>query len=148
MSPARADRCLAWLLRAVGGLLLCALPAVPLPHAAMAAVHSDALGMGTLPDIPIIGYLARTASLLYATHGAVMAFASLDVPRYRPLIVLLGALNGLFGAACFAVDVWAGMPVWWTALEGPVIVAAAVVTVTLARRGGSAGRAADTARAG
>lgn len=138
MTPARADRLLAWLLRAVGGLLVCALPAVPLSHRMMAAVHRDALGMGELPDAPVVGYLARTASLLYAVHGAVMLFLSFDVPRYRPLIVLVGWLNGLFGAACLAVDVAAGMPGWWTALEGPTILTAAVLTVALARRGGAA----------
>lgn len=137
MSPARADRLLAWLLRAVGGLLVCALPAVPLPDAAMAAIHRDLLGMGDLPAAPVVGYLARTASLLYAGHGAVMVFVSFDVPRYRPLIVLLGWLNGLFGAACLAVDLAAGMPGWWTAAEGPGIVAVAAATVGLARRGGT-----------
>lgn len=138
MSSAAADRWLAWLLRAVGGLLVLALPFVPLPHTTMAAIHHDILGMGDLPASAIVGYLARTASLLYAVHGAVMLFVSFDVPRYRPLIVWIGYLNGLFGAACLAVDKVVGMPMWWTLLEGPVIVIVAIVTVALAKRGGSA----------
>src|SRR5579883_1063343 len=131
MSPARADRRLAWLLRAVGGLLLCALPAVPLPDAWMAAVHRDVLGLGELPRAPIVGYLARTASVLYALHGAIMLFVSFDIPRYRPLIVMIGVLNGSFGAACVVIDAAAGMPVWWTVAEGPVILVVAVAIVAL-----------------
>jgi hypothetical protein len=135
MTPARADRLLALLLRGVGGLLLLALPAVPLPHAWMDAGHRHVLALGPLPDAVIVGYLARTASLLYAVHGAVMLFASFDVPRYRPLIVLVGVLNGAFGAAAGAVDVCVGMPGWWTLWEGPGIVLVAVATVWLACRG-------------
>jgi hypothetical protein len=148
MSPARADRCLAWLLRADGGLLVLALPAVPLPHAWMAAIHRDLLGMGELPAAPVVGYLARTASLLYALHGVILIALSLDVSRYRPLIVLVGVLNGLIGAACVAVDLAVGMPLWWTVLEGPVVVLVAVLTVALARRGAAAPAAGDRQRPG
>jgi hypothetical protein len=104
----------------------------------MAAVHHDALGMGEMPAAPIVSYLARTASLLYVIHGAVMIFVSFDIPRYRPLIVLIGFMNGLCGAAWVAIDLAAGVPAWWTVVEGPVILAVATVTVALAWRGGTA----------
>lgn len=139
MTPARADRLLARLLRLIGGFLLLALPAVVLPHPWMDAVHRGVLGLGELPDVPIVHYLARGASLLYAAHGAVMLFVSFDVPRYRPLIILLGCLNGAFGVTACGVDLACGMPGWWAAWEGPGIVLAAVATVWLARRGAGAG---------
>lgn len=135
MTPPTADRALALLLRLIGAALLLALLAVVLPFPAMDAIHRDALGLGPLPDGVIVQYLSRTVSLLYAVHGAVMVYVSFDVPRYRPLIVVLGVLNGLFGASAFAVDLTFGMPLWWAAWEGPVIVAAAVATVALAARG-------------
>jgi hypothetical protein len=130
-----ADVRLAWLLRLIGAALLLALPATVLPYRAMDAVHRHALDLGELPDAVIVHYLARTASLLYAVHGAVMVFVSFDVPRYRPLVVFLGWLNGLFGVCACAVDLAFGMPLWWTAWEGPLIVAAAILTVRLAKLG-------------
>jgi hypothetical protein len=135
LKASTADVRLAWLLRLVGAALILALPASVLPFSTMNAVHRDALGLGELPDAVIVQYLARTASLLYAVHGAVLVFASFDVPRYRPLIVFLGYSNGLFGGAACAVDLIFGMPLWWAAWEGPLIVAAAFLTVRLAKRG-------------
>lgn len=131
---ASPDVRLAWLLRLIGAALLLALPATVLPYSAMNAVHRDGLGLGELPDAVIVHYLARTASLLYAMHGAVLVFVSFDVARYRPLIVFLGYLNGLFGASACVVDQTFGMPLWWAAWEGPLIVAVAVLTVRLAKR--------------
>lgn len=130
----RSDRQLALLLRVIGVTLLAALPAVLLPYPVMNAVHRDGLHLGPLPDVVIVHYLARTASILFAMHGAVMLFVSFDVPRYRPLIVLLGCLNGGYGLSAYAVDLTFGMPLWWAAWEGPAIVVAAVATVWLARR--------------
>lgn len=137
MTPPKTDRQLAWLLRLIGAALLLALPAVVLPHSTMDAIHRDALRLGSLPDAVIVQYLSRTASLLYAMHGAVLVHVSFDVPRYRPLIVVLGILNGLFGACACGVDLVFGMPLWWAAWEGPLIVAAAAITVWLAKRGSS-----------
>jgi hypothetical protein len=85
---------------------------------------------------------------LYALHGVMLVGLSLDVPRYRPLVVLAGVSNGLFGAACVAVDLAVGMPLWWVVLEGPVIVGVAVLTVVLARRGAAAAAAGDRQRPG
>lgn len=135
MTAARADRLLAWLLRGVGGLLVCAVFAVPIPDRTMGRIHQDTLGMGTFPEAPIVGYLTRTASLLYAMHGAIMIYVSCNIPRYRPIIYLLAILNGIFGLSCIAVDLAVGMPNWWMWLEGPVISIVAILTIVLARRG-------------
>jgi hypothetical protein len=130
-----SDTRLRWLLRAVGVALILSLPAVVLPYRAMNRIHADVLQLGTLPDVVIVHYLARTASLLYAVHGAILLFVSFDVNRYRPLIRFLAVLNGCFGLAACGVDICYGMPLWWAAWEGPLIVLVAVVVWLLASWG-------------
>ena len=99
-------------------LLLFGLPAafaiVPflIPTRWMAAVH-EWLGMGVLPDKPIVDYLARYASAFSAFYGFLLLLLMRDVRRYAPVItfqaVAIIALSGL--GAIFA---WrAGMPAWW-----------------------------------
>jgi hypothetical protein len=44
----------------------------------MAATHAW-LGMGDFPRAPLVDYLARSASLMYAQHGAVFLFLSVTV---------------------------------------------------------------------
>jgi hypothetical protein len=104
---------LALFLRATAILLLLAVVAVFLPHAWMDAIHGW-LGLGTLPGEPIVSYLARSVSALYAVAGATYWFVAGDVRRYLPFLrfavwMTLG-LAGLLTAA----DVLAGMPAWWT----------------------------------
>jgi hypothetical protein len=71
-----------------------------------------------MPEGPLVGYLARSASALYALHGALVLFRSFDVLRYWSLITFLAALAVLHGAVMLWVDLAEGMPVWWTAIEG------------------------------
>ena len=84
-----ADRLLLWLLRVNAGVLLLAFPCALLPFAWMDAVHREALGLGSLPDVPITPYLARSLSLLYALHGAIVLGVTHDWPRYRPVVPFL-----------------------------------------------------------
>ena len=58
---ASRNRLLRWLLVACGVMTLLALPAVFLPQAAMDAIHRS-LGLGPLPEGPIVLYLARSLS--------------------------------------------------------------------------------------
>jgi hypothetical protein len=127
------ERALALLLRFSGVLLLTALGAVVMPHAWMAAIHRG-LGMGDLPDVPIIGYLTRSASALYAAHGALVFYVSLDVRRYLRLVQVLAAISLVFGAVLLVVDVAVGMPLGWTIGEGPFVMALGAVLLVLARR--------------
>ena len=91
--------------------------AVFLPVALMATLHQW-LGLGDFPDAPITIYLARSTSLLYAMHGAVMFFVAWDFERCEPLVPLLGWLHVVLGIAMIGVDLNAGMPLYWTAGEG------------------------------
>jgi hypothetical protein len=128
-----AERNLVLFLRACAALLLLALVPVVMPFAWMDAVHR-AMGLGELPDVPIVGYLTRSASALYAMHGGLVLFLSFDVRRYRPVIVLLAALCLPFGVAMVVLDAAVGMPAFWTACEGPVIVTLGCVLLYLASK--------------
>ena len=98
----------------------------------MSAAHS-ALGLGPLPDGPIVVYLARSASLLYAMHGAILLALATDVPRYRTLIAIVGLLTLAFGTGVTVIDACAGLPWYWTTLEGPPTALMGAATYTLTR---------------
>jgi hypothetical protein len=121
------------ILRTGGVLLSSAAVAVCLPRETMVATNAW-LGLDPLAETPLTFYLARSASALYAVHGAILLLASTDPVRYRTLVLLLGALNIAFGAALLGIDRTAGMPDWWTAAEGPGVFVIGVVLVVLATR--------------
>ena len=112
------ERLFRLLLRIVGCAALLAIPFVFLPYAGMNAIH-DGLGMGRLPDAPVVGYLARSASAFYAILGGLLWVLSCDLRRHRLVLVYLGIAILLFGLTIFAVDFLEGMPRWWALGEGP-----------------------------
>jgi hypothetical protein len=128
-----AERRLAWLLRVAAGLLLLAGPFAFLPHAWMSGVHQW-LGLGGLPELPIIGYLTRSVSALYAFYGLITLWISADVRRYGPLIDLLGLGNILFGGFMLILDRVVTMPRFWILIEGPFIIAFGCALLLLRRR--------------
>lgn len=128
-----AERGLALLLRVVGALDLCALGAVVMSDDGMALMHAR-LGLGDLPDAPIISYLTRSASALYALHGAMFLLAAGDVRRYAPLISLMAYGAVVLGAALAGIDMAAGMPLYWTAIEGPSYLLIGLAMLALQRR--------------
>jgi hypothetical protein len=121
---------LAVVLRVLGCVDLLALVAVVMPREWMAQGHAWA-GLGELPPAPIVGYLARSASFLYALHGAAVVFISFDVARYRPLITFLAAAALVHGAVMLGIDLAEGMPLWWTAVEGPGFAATGVAVLSV-----------------
>jgi hypothetical protein len=129
----RQQRFLALVLRGFGCLDCLALLAVLLPGSVLRAA-SVRLGLAPLPDDPLVGYLVRTASLMYALHGATVLFVSFDVPRYWGLIRFLALLALLHGVLIVGIDVAEGMPRWWQAVEGLCFsLTGAVVLVLQAR---------------
>ena len=61
--------------------MLTALGAVVMPFELMNVIHQQ-MGLGELPHVPIVGYLTRSISALYALHGALLVFmASLMLGR-------------------------------------------------------------------
>jgi len=127
-----ATTILTWLLRLAGVMLSLALVAVFLPRGMVVSTNAW-LALAPLPNLPLTFYLARSTSLLYAAHGAILLLASTDLVRYRPLIALLGASNLVIGSALLGIDVTSGMPWWWTLAEGPSVIASGVAILVLIR---------------
>jgi hypothetical protein len=127
------DRILVWLLRVSGAMTLTALGAVFMPYEWMNLIHQR-LGMGDLPNMPIVGYLTRSVSALYALHGALLIFVPLDGHRYLPIVRFLGWAGVVMGVLLFGLDRAVGMPVPWANREGPFVVAISVVILALAWR--------------
>jgi hypothetical protein len=133
-SASRSGRHLALLLRGIGCLDLLALIAVVMPQHWMDVGHKW-LGLGPIPQEPIVGYLARSASALYALHGAMVLFMSFDVKRYEPLIRFMAVAALIHGAAILGIDVWEGLPALWRYGEGPAFAAAGLAVLWLLRKG-------------
>lgn len=127
------ERTLALLLRAIGCLDLLALLAVMMPYSWMDAAHAWA-GLGTLSLDPIVGYLARTSSALYALHGAMVVFISFDVPRYERLIRFMALAALVHGAVIFGIDMAEHLPPLWRYGEGPAFAATGIAVLVLQHR--------------
>ncbi len=128
-----AERLLTLMMRAAGCVLLCAALFVFMPSEWMALTHR-ALGMGSFPDAPLTQYLTRSISALYAVHGAFVLLAASDVQRYSAFVRLIGATDMAFGATMLGIDVYAGMPHWWTWGEGPSLILIGALVLFLSRR--------------
>lgn len=128
-----AEKTLVVLLRLAGVLLLTAVVPAIMPFAWMKDIHR-LLGMGELPEGPIIGYLTRSLSAMYAMHGALILFVSLDVRRFLPVVKFLAVLGIVFGAGMLVLDVMVGMPPYWVLCEGPFIVVLGGVLLWLSGR--------------
>jgi hypothetical protein len=129
-----AERLLFRLLQVNAGILLLALPCALLPFAWMDTVHRDMLGLGSLPDVPITKYMARSLSLVYGMHGLVLLGVVRNWERYRVVVPFLAKLHIALGVGLLAVDLDAGLPWWWTMSEGPGLIGYALLVLTVNRR--------------
>jgi len=136
-----SERLLRILLRAVGAV--CALAVVPvfMPREWIAWWH-EVLGFGPLPQGPVFEYLARSTSMFYAVLGAVLWALSLDVRQRARAITGVGVAMILCGMVLLSIDIRAAMPWWWTAGEGPFVVALGVAYLVLSVRASGERRAA------
>jgi hypothetical protein len=116
----RCEKALVVLLRINAIILLTAVIPAIMPFSWMMAIHRQ-LGMGELPEGPIVGYLTRSCSALYAMHGALVYFISLDVRRYLPVVKCLAVLAIVLGIGLFVLDLAVGMPIFWIIGEGPFV---------------------------
>ena len=121
------------LLRVTGLTMLCALVFVFCPFQWMAAIHQR-LGMGQLNYSPLMSYLTRMLSAMYASLGAVFVFTSFDIVRYLPLVRFVGAVTILGGAGVTILDAIIKLPIFWTVSEGPFTVLLGLAMVLLASR--------------
>lgn len=125
-----SERAVTILLRVMGTLALLAVGAVFMPTAWMAACNKG-LGLAELPRTPLMEYLTRSLSALYALYGGFTWMVSSDVRRYRPLVLFSGAAMTLFGAAVLAIDLYAGMPWHWVLSEGPFMIPVGIAVTVL-----------------
>ncbi len=129
----RNERILVWLLRISGVVMLTALGAVVMPYDWMNIIHRQQ-GLGELPHVPIVGYLTRSISALYALQGALLVFIASDLPRYLPVVRFLALAGAVFGTMMVGIDWAVGMPVLWTIGEGPWVILLSAVILWLAGR--------------
>src|SRR5205085_9901750 len=121
---------LIWWLRLSAGVLLLALVAVVLPQSWMAQTN-DWLGFSALPDTPLVNYLTRSLSAVYALLGVLTLALSLDVRRYRPLIAWVSLAYLFFGPFLVALDLLIDMPLYWVLIEGPVVMTTGIIQLML-----------------
>jgi len=131
-SSAKLEQALKVILRLIGSTSLFALIFVTVPHSLMDSIHSW-LGLGQLPDKPVIGYLARSTSAFYALLGGLFWVVSFDLERHRLVLIYLGVAVTLFGAVLLVVDWYEGMPLFWKIWEGPFVIAFGLAMLFLTR---------------
>ena len=106
---------------------------VCVPHAWMDGIHQW-LGLGKLPDTPIVGYLARSTSAFYALLGGLLWVLSFGPRQHSVVLRYLGVAITLFGVTLFVIDWQAGLPLWWRFWEGPIVCAFGIVILYLSSR--------------
>jgi hypothetical protein len=121
MSPSVRLRLVKALLRLAGIVMASAFLTILQPVDWMASTHRW-LGLGEFPRAPVVDYLARSIAALYGFHGILLLLIATDPFRYRPIVWYVVVMNLSFGLIITAIDVHAGMPIWWTLGEGPPIV--------------------------
>ena len=124
------EKVLIIILRVSGLLLITAFIFLFVPYEIMAQIHKQ-IGLGHFPQIPILAYLARSVSLFYAIHGAIILFISFDINKYSQILKLLCYLGILFGICLFFIDLNAPMPSYWTYGEGPLAVILSLIILVL-----------------
>ena len=120
-------------LRAGGAVLILAFPAMLLPFEWMSATHAW-LGLGELPRVPIVNYLTRSAAALYGFHGILFFIVAADPARYRVIVRYLASMNVALGLMLLAIDLHAGLPVFWIVAEGPTLIGVGMLVAMLERR--------------
>lgn len=128
----RSERWLTWILYAIGVGDLLAVSAAFLPDAALTRAH-EALGIGALPDAPIVGYLARSASLMYALHGAVVIYVARSLRQHWDFVRFLAVIAYVHGLLIIVVDCIEALPLWWIVGEGAFYLASATLILLLQR---------------
>jgi len=133
MRASTAEKILVGLLRGVALAAMVAVVPVFMPHRWMEEIH-EAMGMGSLPELPVVVYLTRSLSAMYVFHAGILWLATTDLKRYAALVTYLGLAFAAFGAASLWIDVRAGLPWFWIAAEGPFAIALGIAILALQRR--------------
>ena len=115
-------------LRVIAAVDSLAVGAVVMPRDWMEVLHALA-GLGDMPEGPLVGYLTRSLSALYAVHAVAILFVSFDVKRYWPLITFLAIEAIVLGCVILVIDIAVRMPLPWTIIEAPCFVGAGAMVL-------------------
>jgi hypothetical protein len=121
------------MLRVMGTSSLFALIFVAAPHSWMRPIH-EWVGLGAMPDTPIVWYLARSTSAFYALTGGLFWVISFDLPRFRPVAIYMSAGVIVLGISLLIMDWAEGLPREWALWEGPFTIVIGTVMLLLSRR--------------
>lgn len=103
---------LVWLLRLAGATEVLAFIAVVMPRSWM-EIANTAIGLGPMPDGPLLMFMIRQASYTYGVHGLSLWLIASDVERFRAFVVFNGIAFLLAAPVFFLIDLTSGMPLWW-----------------------------------
>ena len=116
-----------------GVVTMSALPAVFMPREWMDHFHHE-MGLGSFPAGPLAEYLARSLSFFYAAFGLATLITASDPYRYRTMVFAWGWFATVFGATVWWISHVSGMPPMWTWGEGPLLIPAGLLVLTLGGR--------------
>ena len=107
------ERLLVWLLRIAGATEILAFIAVVMPRSWMQIANAS-VGLGEMPDGPLLMFMIRQASYTYGVHGLSLWLIATDVQRFRPFVVFNGIAFLIAAPVFVLIDLSSGMPLWWT----------------------------------
>ncbi len=131
-----ADVWLARLLRLNGVILLLGFPAMLLPYSWMNH-WNGILGLGDLPDIPLMGYLTRSQPMLYGMTGVFTLIFASDINRYRVCVACWALCSVVTGGCLLAISWYEQMPGSWICFESPYLIPLGLTMLVLLRSGAS-----------
>lgn len=105
-----------WLLRIVIFILLTGVPGVLLPAMSFEK-FSWLMGYGQPPLTPLTIYLSGNTSYAYTSLALLIWAISRDLPRYQPLVRLVGWVMLIAGPAYLSIDLQCPLPAWWVAMD-------------------------------
>lgn len=129
------EKLLVWLLRIAGATEILAFIAVVMPRSWMEIANAS-VGLGEMPDGPLLMFMIRQASYTYGVHGLSLWLLATDVERFR-LFIIFNGIAFLIAAPVFVlIDLSSGMPLWWT-VSDPLscgLLGAALLLLSLTNR--------------
>ena len=128
------ERLLVWFLRLAGVVEILAFISVVMPRSWMEASH-EWLGMGTMPEGPLVMFMIRQASYAYGMHGISLWILASNIERFRPLILFNGIAFLLAAPVFFVIDYTTGVPFWWTIFDPVACGLTGVALLLLSRPG-------------
>ncbi|HTN75211.1 MAG TPA: hypothetical protein VL096_08190 [Pirellulaceae bacterium] len=127
-----AERALRGWLQFAGVVCASAMVAVVMPLPWHAIIH-DWLGLGELPDAPLVEYLARGMSAMCSFYGLLLIWLARDVRRYAELI-RFQTLILMVISLCSTLALWnSGMPPWWIYGDAGSVWTSGLITLWLLR---------------